>query len=161
VLDRLRALFACEREVSDVIAPLDLAAPMQRAVLDRCAKLAKRWTTLASLELHALVKSLVERVEAGDAEISIRLNRTAIVSNLMPEAVAKQLECKSAAEPAALSIAASLRRAGKGTRLRIGDGSTNQINDGLASRSRARSRHATCSLPVMTTVSRPWRLGSE
>ena len=44
VLDRLRELFASDREVGDVIAPLGLAASMQRAVLDRCAKLAKRWT---------------------------------------------------------------------------------------------------------------------
>src|SRR5512136_2626904 len=79
VLDRLRALFASEKEVGEAIAPLGLEAPMQRAVLDRSAKLAKRWTTLASLELRALVKSLVQQVRVGDAEISVCLNRTAVL----------------------------------------------------------------------------------
>ena len=64
VLDRLRALFASEKEVGEAIAPLGLEAPMQRAVLDRSAKLAKRWATLASLELRALVKSLVRQARS-------------------------------------------------------------------------------------------------
>src|SRR5262245_42684227 len=51
VLDRLRVLFASRVEVSDAILPLGLDAATQRAVLDRSAKLAERWTTLASLEL--------------------------------------------------------------------------------------------------------------
>ncbi len=106
-----------------------------RAILagQQPVELSAIWATLASVELHALVKSLIQRVEVGDAEISVRLNRTAVVLNVMPEAALKQIECKSAAEPAALSIDASLRRAGKGTRLVIGDGSANQIDNGLTS----------------------------
>src|SRR5262249_26107483 len=50
VLDRLRTLFASSAEVSDAIAPLGLDAALQR--LDRSAKLAERWATLASLELR-------------------------------------------------------------------------------------------------------------
>ena len=51
----------------------------------------------------------------------------------MPEATPKHTECKTAVEPAVLSIVATLRRAGKGTRLVIGDGSARKIDDGLAS----------------------------
>ncbi len=133
VLDRLRALFASEKEIGEAIAPLELAASVQRAVLDQSAKLAKRWTTLAALELRALVKSLVQQVQVGDSEISVRLNRTVIVSSVMPEATLKETECKPAVEPVVLSIVASLRRAGKGTRFAIGDGSANKIDHGLAS----------------------------
>jgi hypothetical protein len=133
VLDRLRALFASEKEVAEAIAPLGFEASIQRAVLDRSAKLAKRWTTLASLELRALVKSLVQQVRVGDAEISVWLNRIAVVSIVMPGATAKQTDCKTAVEAVVLSIVATLRRAGKGTRLVIGDGSANKIDDGLAS----------------------------
>jgi hypothetical protein len=133
VLDRLRALFASEKEVAEAIAPLGFEASIQRAVLDRSAKLAKRWTTLASLELRALVKSLVQQVRVGDAEISVWLNRIAVVWSVMPDATRKQTDCKTAVEPAILSIVATLRRAGKGTRLVIGDGSANKIDDGLAS----------------------------
>ena len=92
VLDRLLALFASEKEVSEAIALLGLEAPMQRSVLDRSAKLAKRWTTLASLELRALVKSLVQQVRVGDAEISVWLNRIAVVSSAMPDAVSRRIE---------------------------------------------------------------------
>ena len=65
--------------------------------------------------------------------ISVWLNRTAVVSSVMPDATPKRTDCKTAVEPAVLSIVAKLRRAGKGTRLVIGDGSANKIDDGLAS----------------------------
>ena len=73
VLDRLRALFASGAQVSDAVAPLGLDAATQRAVLDRSAKLAERWTKLASLELRERVRSLDRSM--------VWLNRTAIVSS--------------------------------------------------------------------------------
>lgn len=100
VLDRLRALFASEQEVCEAIAPRGLEGSMQRAVLDRSAKLAKRWTALASFELRTLVKSLVRQVQVGDAEISVWLNRLAVVSSVMPDATPKQTDYKTAAEMA-------------------------------------------------------------
>ena len=118
--------------------------------------------TVASLELHALVKSLVQQVRVGDAEISVWLNRIAVVSSVMPDATPRQAECKTAVEPAILSIVATLRRAGKGTRLVIGDGSASKIDGGLASliaRATCHTQHAPILAP--TTASRPWRLGSE
>ena len=99
VLDRLRALFASGAEVGDAIAPLGLDASTQRAVLDRSAKLAERWTTLASLELRELVQSLVQRIQVGDAQILVWLNRTAIVSSVMPDATPKPTDCMPAVEP--------------------------------------------------------------
>jgi site-specific DNA recombinase len=80
-----------------------------------------------------MVKSLIQRVEVGDAKISVRLNRTAVVPTALPEAKPRQTDCKTAVEPAMLSIAAGLRRAGKGTRFVIGNGSANKIDSGLAS----------------------------
>ena len=58
------------------------------------------------------------------------LNRTAIVSSVMPDAPPKPTDF---GEPFVLSIAASLRRAGKGVRLVIGNGAAKTIDDGLAS----------------------------
>jgi site-specific DNA recombinase len=66
-LDRLRALFASGAEVSDAVALLGLDAATQRAVLDRSAKLAERWTTLTSLELRELVRSLVLQIQIDEA----------------------------------------------------------------------------------------------
>ena len=89
VLDRLRALFASGGEVGDAVAPLGLDAATQRALLGRSAKLAERWTKIASLELRELVHSLVQQIQIGEAQILVRLNRTAIVSSVMPGAAPK------------------------------------------------------------------------
>ena len=53
----------------------------------------------------------------------------AIVSRLTPETASKSTARMPAVDPLVLSIVANLRRAGKGVRLVIGDGST--IDDGL------------------------------
>jgi len=126
VLDRLRALFASGAEVSDAVAPLGLDAATQRAVLNRSAKLAERWAKLASLELRERVRSLVQQIQIGEL---VWLNRTAIVSSVMPDAPLKPMD---SVEPFVLSIIASLRRAGKGVRLVIGNGAAKAIDDGLA-----------------------------
>ena len=132
VLDRLRALFASGAEVGDAVAPLGLDASTQRAVLDRSAKLAERWTKLASLELRELVHSLVQQIRIGDTQISVWLDRTALVSSVMANSTPEPTDGMPAVEPFVLSIAASLRRAGKGVRLVIGAGAAKAIDDGLA-----------------------------
>ena len=107
------------------------------------------------------MKSLVQQVRVGDAEISVWLNRIAVVWSAIPDATPKQTDCMTAVEPAVLSIIATLRRAGKGTRLVIGEGSANKIDDGLASLiARAIADTERLHLAPMT-ASRPWRVGSE
>ncbi len=133
VLDRLRALFASGAEISDAVAPFGLDASTQQALLERSAKLAERWTTLASLELRELVRALVPRIQIGDAQIAVWVDRAAIMSSVMLDAEPKLTNCAPAVEPVVLSIVASLRRAGKGVRLVIGDGAAKAIDDGLAS----------------------------
>ena len=105
------------------------------AVLDRSAKLAERWTTLASLELRELVYSLVQQIQIGEAQILVWLNRTALVLRVMPGASAKATDSDymPSIEPFVLSITASLRRAGKGVRMVIGNGAAMAIDSGLTS----------------------------
>jgi site-specific DNA recombinase len=133
VLDRLRAFFASGAEISDAIAPLGLDAATQRAVLERSAKLAERWATLASLELRERVRSLVQQIQIGDAQILVWLDRSAIVTSVMPDAAPKPADCAPPVEPLVLSITASLRRTGKGMRLVIGNGAVKAIDNGLVS----------------------------
>jgi site-specific DNA recombinase len=133
VVDRLRALFASGAEVSNAIAPLGLDAATQRAVLERSAKLAERWATLASLELRERVRSLVQQIQIGDAQILVWLDRSAIVTSVMPDAAPKPADCAPPVEPLVLSITASLRRTGKGMRLVIGNGAVKAIDNGLVS----------------------------
>ena len=109
VLDRLRALFASAAEVSDAVAPLGLDASMQKALLDRSAQLAQRWTTLASLELRVLAQSLLQQIQIGDDQVLMLLNRTAI-ARVIPDAALNPRDRMPAVEPFVLSITASLRR---------------------------------------------------
>jgi hypothetical protein len=104
VLDRLRSFFASGTEVSDALAPLGLDALKQRALLDRSAKLAECWTTFASLELRALVKSLVQKVESAMprsrcASIELRSCRaygpTQSLSRCLARPVLSRLSCRS------------------------------------------------------------------
>jgi hypothetical protein len=73
---------------------------------------------------------LVQQIQIGEAQILVWLNRTAIVSSVMPDVPPKPTD---SVEPFVLSITASVRRAGKGVRLVIGNGAAKAIDDGLAS----------------------------
>jgi hypothetical protein len=76
------------------------------------------------------VRSLVQQIQVGEGQIVVWLNRTAIVSSVMPNAPPKPTD---SVESFVLSITASLRRAGKGVRLVIGNGAVKAIDSGLAS----------------------------
>jgi site-specific DNA recombinase len=75
---------------------------------------------------------LVRQIRIGDAHVLVWLDRTAIVSSVMSDAAPKATDCMPDAEPFVLTISASLRRAGKGVRLVIGNGAVKAIDDGLA-----------------------------
>jgi hypothetical protein len=47
----------------------------RREERDRSAKLAERWTKLASLELRDRVRSLVQQIQIGEAQILVWLGR--------------------------------------------------------------------------------------
>ncbi len=130
-LDRLRGFFASAREVGDAVALLDLDAQTQQGLLERSTHLAQRWGALSSLELRELVHAVVERVEVHEAHISLRLNRMAIVSWLLPELTSKSTDRTPPIDPLILSSAANLRRAGKGVRLVIGDTASPAPDSGL------------------------------
>ena len=128
VLDRLRAFFASDMDVSETLLPLELDASAQRAVLQCSALLVQRWSALPASDLHALVRSVVAHVTVGETVISVQLDRNAILTKLIPGAEPTE----TVTAPSILSIAARLRRAGKGTRLVIGD-AANKISEGLVS----------------------------
>src|ERR1700757_606127 len=88
---------------------------------------------LASLELRERLRSLVQKIQIGDAQILVWLDRSAIVSSVAHDITSNPPDSVPPVEPLVLSITASLRRAGKGVRLIIGNGSAKAIDDGLAS----------------------------
>jgi site-specific DNA recombinase len=87
------------------------------------------WATLASLELRELVRSLVQQIRIDDAQILVWLDRNALASSVMPEALPKPTEY---VPPLVVAITASLPRAGKGVRLVIGNSAATAIDGGLA-----------------------------
>lgn len=132
VLDRLRQLFASEAEIIQAVEQSGLDAPTQRDLLGRAKELAERWTRLTSLQRREIVHALVRRIEVGDAQICIQLERS-IPSVILQGWSPGSMKTTLPAEPLALSMTASLRRAGKGTRLVIGNGAANAVDSGLAS----------------------------
>ncbi len=133
VLDRLRALFASEAEITSAGAPLGLDAPTQRALLDRSKDLAERWTRLTSLQRREIVLALISRIEVDEEQILMHLDRASIPSVALPDWSPGSMKPALPFEPLVLSITASLQRAGKGIRLVIGGGAANAIDNGLAS----------------------------
>ena len=133
VLDRLRQLFASEAEIIGAVAPLGLDAWTQRALLAGSKRLAERWTGLTSLHRREIVRALIMRIEVGDAQILMHLDRASVPSVVLPKASPRSTQPASPADPLTLSVTASLRRAGKGVRLVIGEGAANAVDSGLAS----------------------------
>jgi len=131
VLDRLRSLFASQMELGQALAPLNLDAATLSTVLTRSISLVRRWTTIPSTETRGILMAIVEQVVVGDDQIAIRLKRPGILSSLLNNGPLQAPPPDVA--PHILTIAARLRRAGRGTRLVIGDNVANKIDAGLSS----------------------------
>lgn len=121
--------FASAIELGESIAPSRVPASRTRPI----GRAGGAVDQLPPLEFRERVRSLVRQIRIGDAQVSVWLDRTALVSSLIPGAAPEPAECIGALEPLVLSINASLRRAGKEVRLVIGDGAAQKIDDGLLS----------------------------
>ncbi len=115
VLDRLRAFLASRSDLAEVMAPIDLSADALEAVLHRASQLAARWQTLPSADLTKFVRSSVERVSVAIDHLEVSVDCLKLLNALggSLRSIEKDLA------PIVLSIAANLRRAGKGKRLVI------------------------------------------
>jgi site-specific DNA recombinase len=86
---------------------------------------------LPVLELRRLVRSAVNEVKVEDEQIVLQLDRQGILSSLIGGAPPLKSNNGANVDPVVLTIEASLRRAGKGLRLMIGDGTAQVIDAGL------------------------------
>jgi hypothetical protein len=130
VLDQLRALLASRIEVDAALAHRDLDARDLDAVLQRAGRLADGWPTRSPLELRHVARSLVDQVTVEADRITLRLSRTSLLSTLQG-GEADQPEPSPDSDPLVLAIDATLRRAGKGKRLVLGDGTATTPDPGL------------------------------
>ena len=101
--------------MAEVMAPIDLSADALEAVLHRASQLAARWQTLPSADLTKFVRSSVERVSVAIDHLEVSVDCLKLLNALggSLRSIEKDLA------PIVLSIAANLRRAGKGKRLVI------------------------------------------
>jgi hypothetical protein len=116
-LDRLRLFFASRTDVGDALASLNLDARSLEAALRNASALSEGWLAMPSLELRSLVQDSVEQAIIAADRVDIHMNRVKI-------AAARQVRVQNGRDrdPVVLSIAAKLRRAGKGKRLIIENG---------------------------------------
>jgi site-specific DNA recombinase len=126
VLDRLRSFFSSRTDVADALAPLDLDADSFDATLRNASALAERWLAVPPVEMRSLVRELVEQVIITADRIDVHLNRVRIAA-----ALETSVQGEPNLDPVTLSIEAKLRRAGKGKRLIIVNGSGVEVNQGL------------------------------
>ena len=120
VLDRLRAFFASERDVGEALSRFELDATAVRSAMAEASQLAEGWTSLPSIKIRELVRTVVETVRVNDDEVAVSLKLMEVATVLLGDRcnvpVDRQLDAID------LRIEAKLRRAGKGIRLMIGGG---------------------------------------
>lgn len=128
LLDRLRAFFASEQNVGEVLSSFDLDASTFRSALSKAIHLSDNWASLPSIKIRELVRSVIERVGVHD---------DVLVASLKPKELAAVLAgntCHVSSDKQLDSIElraeAKLRRAGKEIRLAVGGGIADNKPDG-------------------------------
>ena len=128
VRDHLRSLFASPADISDAVAPLDLDAGTLDVALHQAHRLSQRWLAMAPAEVNKLDRDVVERVTVASNSIEICLNRVKVATTLGVASTSQPPDLG----PVVVSIEATLRRAGKGKRLVIENGTAVHVSAGLA-----------------------------
>ena len=97
------------------------------AALRKSLKLSERWLAMPPVELKSLVQEIVDRITVAADWIEIQLSRAKIAAALQVGERGQRPDL----DPVVLSIAAKVRRAGKGKRLVIRNGAETEVNAGL------------------------------
>jgi DNA invertase Pin-like site-specific DNA recombinase len=130
VLDRLRAFLSSTSEVGNALRECDLEAHRLAAILDRSARMARAWPTLSPVEIRTLVRSVVAGITVETSLITLKLDRFKLLAAVQDGASSHPVD-DTDADPLILTIEASLRRAGKGKRLVIGEGMAGRADPAL------------------------------
>ncbi|MEQ1611527.1 MAG: recombinase family protein [Hyphomicrobiaceae bacterium] len=124
VLDRLHALISSRQEIADALDPLGLSAKQLDLVLKRAAELDRQWLTIPPDDMRALARQIFSRVTLSLDKIEV-----AIGTGKLADTLGSAVRLEKGTEPTiVLSIAAGLRRAGKGKRMVIGEQNRAEID---------------------------------
>lgn len=118
VLERLRAFFASDRCLGEALARFDLDASAVRVAMKKASQLIEGWTSLPSIKLRELVRSVVENVAIHDHMVVTSLVPRKLAVILLDDSCNIPVDCRPGAIE--LTIDAKLRRVGKGIRLTVG-----------------------------------------
>jgi len=128
LLDRLRAFFASEQDVGEVLSSFDLDASTFRSALSKAIHISDNWASLPSIKIRELVRSVVERVGVHDdvlvASLKAKELAAVLAGNTCHVSSDKQLDSIE------LRAEAKLHRAGKEIRLAVGGGIADNKPDG-------------------------------
>ena len=124
VLGRLHALISSRQELANALDPLDLTAKQLDLVLQRAAELDRQWLTIPPDDMRALARQITSRVTLSPDQIEIVVGTGKLAGSL-----GYSVSLEKRTEPTiVLSIAAELRRAGKGKRMAIGEQNRAEID---------------------------------
>ncbi len=124
VLDRLHAMISSPREIADALNPLDLTAKQLDRVIKRAAELDCQWLIMPPEEMRALARQMIARVTLSADLIEVAVG-TGTLARALGAAVRLENET---GQTIVFSIAAELRRVGRGKRLVIGEQCRAEIN---------------------------------
>jgi site-specific DNA recombinase len=120
VLDRLRAFFACDRDLVEALSCFNLDASAVRSTMMKASQLVEGWTSLPPIKLRELVRTVVENIKVHDDRAIASLKRTEVATFLLGDGC--NVSTDGPAGAIDLTIEVKLRRAGKGIRLAVGGG---------------------------------------
>ncbi len=127
VLDQLRSFLSESKAVADALLPFGPTAGQLDRALSRAAEFAVRWQSIPPDEMRALAHRMVARVVLKPDRITIEIG-TLGLGDTLGVSIAP---ADTPQQTVVLSVAAALRRPGKGRRLVISEGNRMEINPHL------------------------------
>lgn len=126
VLKRLKSFLESRAELSMALEPCDLPARDIEVALKRSSEKAAQWPGMSPREQVDLVKGIVQRVTIDLEQITLTICPDRLIEVLgLPNSSDRDLN------PIVLTVAAELKRCGKGKRIVIHNGAREEINRGL------------------------------
>ena len=128
VLSRLRQFLTSSEEIGSALAALSLDAMQIEAAMARASEIADNCVQDRPAIAAQIVGNIVERIEVSETLTTLMMKRDALASELgvIPLKVSTE-----SATTITLRIEATLRRAGRGKRLVLGNAIADQRNDAL------------------------------
>ncbi|MEZ5897905.1 MAG: recombinase family protein [Hyphomicrobiaceae bacterium] len=120
VHDRLRAFFASESHLGEVLSCFNLDASAVQSAMAKAGDLIDGWSSMPPIKLRELVRTVVKTITVDDERVIASLKPTNVATILLGD----RCDLSEARQPGAIEliIEAKLRRAGKGIRLFVGGG---------------------------------------